>query len=310
LPSLKQIEIAPDLPAEAAFRSIASACLQQIVASRPKILRGDPEGVHLMRVGLRRLRSALSLFADIAVDAKTPAIRRQLKWLTAELGPARELDVFLHRVVTPLGEQHAKLKGMRSLSRDLAGQRDAAMARALVAVSSQRFRQLTDGVAAWIESGRWRHPRSRAGRRRNAQKIEALARAQLERRWAKIRKRGRRLAHLEPRARHRLRIRAKKLRYATEFYGRVFAGRKQARRRTALLSELKRLQECLGELNDIAVHQKLTRAILEAEASPRTPRRDFAAGLLAGHEEARCKPLLARAERAFDALAKRAPYWK
>ena len=312
MPSRKEIEIAPGLPAKAAFQSIASACLQQILANKPAILAGDPEGIHLMRVGLRRLRTAISLFADIAVDAKMPAIKRELKWLTSELGPAREFEVFLTRVVAPLGKQHTRLSGMRTLSRDLADQREAAVARALAAVSSRRFRELTRNVAAWIETGSWREPRRKLARDRGEQPIETVARAQLKRRWKKIRKRGRRLAYLDPRARHELRIRAKKLRYATEFYKTVFAGRKQAKRRVALLSALKQLQECLGELNDIAVHGKLTTGIVEATATPtaRPSRRVFAAGLLADHEEARFKPLLATAERAFGAFEKLAPYWK
>ena len=312
MPSRKEIEIAPDLPAKAAFQSIASACLQQIVASKPAILRGDPEGVHRMRVGLRRLRTALALFADLAVDARTPAVKRELKWLTGELGPAREFEVFLTRVVAPLGKQHTRLSGMRTLSRDLADQREAAVARALAAVSSRRFRELTGNVAGWIETGSWREPRSKLARDRSEQRIEAVARVQLKRRWKKIRKCGGRLAQLDPRARHELRIRAKKLRYATEFYKTVFGGKKQAKRRVAFLSALRQLQECLGELNDIAVHEKLTKGIVETKATPtaRPSRRVFAAGLLADHEEARFKPLLATAERAFDALEKLAPYWK
>jgi len=59
-----------------------------------------------MRVGLRRLRTAISLFADIVADARMPAVRRELKWLTNELGPAREFEVFLTRVVAPPGQQH------------------------------------------------------------------------------------------------------------------------------------------------------------------------------------------------------------
>ncbi len=312
MPSRKQIEIAPDLPANAAFQSIASACLQQIVANRPAIMRGDPAGVHLMRVGLRRLRTALALLSDVAADPAASDLKRELKWLTAELGPARELDVFLAKVVTPLGEQHRRLSGMRLLSRELADQRDAAAASARAAVSSRRYRELTRHVADWIETGGWRQPRRDPARHRGAQSIEKVARAQLKRRWKQLRKRGRQLAQLDPHARHRLRIRAKQLRYATEFYKTLFSRKKQAKRRAAFLSDLKHLQDCLGELNDIAVHGKLTEGILQARATPaaRPSRRKFAAGLLAGHEQARFKPLLASAERAFGALEQRTPYWK
>jgi CHAD domain-containing protein len=312
VPPRKEIKIAPDQPAKAAFQSIASACLAQIVANKPAILAGDPEGVHLMRVGLRRLRTAISLFADIVADARMPAIRRELKWLSDELGPAREFEVFLTRVVAPLGQQHTRLSGMRTLSRDLADQREAAVARAVAAVSSPRFRELTRTAAAWIETGGWRQPRSKLARERGEQPIETVARAQLKRRWKQIRKHGRRLAHLDPGARHELRIRAKKLRYATEFYKTVFAGKKQAKRRAAFLTALKPLQECLGELNDIFVHEKLTNGIVQASAIRKAgqPRQVAAAGLLTSHEEARFKPLLTAAEHAFGTFEKLDPYWK
>jgi triphosphatase len=63
------------------FTAIARACLRQIVGNGPALLKGDPEGVHQMRVGLRRLRAALSLFADMLPDPQTAAIKTGLQWL-------------------------------------------------------------------------------------------------------------------------------------------------------------------------------------------------------------------------------------
>src|SRR5215510_12664662 len=84
------------------------------------------EGVHQMRVGLRRLRAAMSLFADILQDPQTAALKEELKWLTGELGPARELEVLVTRVVAPVKRRHSRLQGISSLSRDLTQQRAAA----------------------------------------------------------------------------------------------------------------------------------------------------------------------------------------
>src|SRR5258706_7787612 len=149
------VDVAPDMPASAAFRSIGFACLKQIVANKPAILAGNPEGIHQMRIGLRRLRAAISLFSDIGAEAEVRDIKWELKWLTSELAPAREFDLFLTRVVAPLEKSHARLTGMRSLSHDLADRRDAAVARALTAVGSQRFRDLTLNLAAWLDVGGW-----------------------------------------------------------------------------------------------------------------------------------------------------------
>ncbi len=88
------VAIAAGMTTADAFRLVASACLKQIIINKPAVLTSDPEGIHQMRVGLRRLRTAMSLFSDIIPGKKTEDIKVELKWLTGELGPARELGVF------------------------------------------------------------------------------------------------------------------------------------------------------------------------------------------------------------------------
>src|SRR6202012_5399704 len=213
-------------------------------------------------------------------------IKDELKWLTNELGPAREFEVFVTRVVAPLGKQHARLAGMRSLSHDLAEQREGAIARGVAAVSSPRYRELPQACAAWLEVGDLREPPEAALRAHCEEPIEGVARAQLKKHWKKIRKCGRELADLDPHARHKLRIRVKKLRYATEFYRAVFPGKKRDKRRAAFLLALKDLQDCFGELNDIFVHEKLTAGIVEAPdaVTAKSPRRGVAAATLRAQE--------------------------
>jgi Uncharacterized conserved protein len=65
------------------------------------------------------------------------------------------------------------------------------------------------------------------------------------------------LHELDARARHKLRIRAKKLRYMIEFFGDVFPGHKNVKRRKTALTSLKTLQDTLGSLNDIAARKAL-----------------------------------------------------
>jgi CHAD domain-containing protein len=232
--------------------------------------------------------------------------------LTNELGPAREFDVFLSKVVAPLKKHHARLADMHGLSQDLAKRREAAVARAAEAVASKRFRDLALDVAAWLETAGWRQPRTRQARERGEAPIATIACAQLSQRWKKLRQRGRQLAKLDPEARHKLRIQAKKLRYATEFYKAVFTGKKKEKRREVFLAALKEMQDRFGELNDIVVHEKLATAIARttADRPPKPVRRAFAAGLLTAHEEARFQPALAAAGHAFRAFEKLKPYWR
>jgi hypothetical protein len=72
------------------------------------------------------------------------------------------------------------------------------------------------------------------------------------------------------------------------------------------------MQDRFGELNDIAVHEKLAAGIAEtpADKASRPARRAFAAGLLRGHEEARFTPVLTAAEHTFRAFEKLKPFWR
>ena len=67
------------------FRAIGFACLKQILDNMPALARADPEGVHQMRVGVRRFRAAISLFKDLLHDDQTAPVKSELKWLAGEL---------------------------------------------------------------------------------------------------------------------------------------------------------------------------------------------------------------------------------
>jgi inorganic triphosphatase YgiF len=287
-----------------AFRIVAITCLKQIVANKSPILASDAEGIHQMRIGLRRLRTAMAFFSDIIPGKKTDDIKTELRWLTAELSPSRELDVFLTEVVHPLEDSPHSVE-MRPLTDELTKRREVALDRAKVAVRSQRFRNLTLNVAEWLEIGRWRTPRDMLLRERGEEPVEALIVAQLNQRWRKIRKRGRDLSELDTRKRHKLRIQAKKLRYASEFFEMLFAEKKTRKRQRKFVAALKDMQDCLGELNDISGHISLSREIA-AEISAGT----LAAGVVIGHEEAREAVVMAAAERAHKKFSKARPYWK
>jgi triphosphatase len=302
------VDLAAGMSTRDGFRVVGRACLKQIVGNEAALLKGDGEGVHQLRVGLRRLRAAISLFADILHDPQAPAIKGELKWLMEELGPARELDVLLKRVVAPVQKRHNRWDGIPTLSHELAEKREAALARAQTAVKSARFSKLTLETAAWLEIGEWAEPQDDLVRDRGDLPIEIFASDQLSRRWKKIRKKGEGLARLNARGRHKLRIQTKKVRYASEFFANVFPDKRAARRRKKFLPALQHLQDALGDLNDIVVHEELITAM--AERNRRSGRkRTFAAGLLAGREDARLDRTMAAATTAYAELAKVKPFW-
>ena len=116
------------------------------------------------------------------------------------------------------------------------------------------------------------------------------------------------MAQLNARGRHKLRIQTKKLRYAVEFFATVFASKRTARRLKWLLPVLERLQDGLGELNEIAVDKERLAAIAIRRGSK--PNRAYAAGLLSEREEARFEAAMAVATEAYAELAKAKPFWR
>ena len=302
-----------DLPAGAiardTFEMIGLACLKQIIDNEPALMKGDPEAVHQMRVGLRRLRAAVSLYRLLLKDSQTAAIKAQLKWLAEELSPARELEVLVSRVVAPMGKRRRRWRGMPSLSKEIAERRDAALIRAQDAVDSARFRELALDVAAWLAAGQWAAPKNDLVRDRGDLQIEDFAAEQLARRWRKVRKKGRALAQLDARSRHKFRIQTKKLRYATEFFSSLYKSKRAVKRLKQFLPALELLQDGLGDLNDIAVHEKRISAMGIRDRRS-NPNRVFAAGLLTGREDARADSALMAAVKAYTDLAKVKPFWR
>ena len=59
------IDLSTKMSTRDASKMIGLACLKQVVDNVPALIKGDPEGVHQMRVGVRRLRAAMSLFAGL-----------------------------------------------------------------------------------------------------------------------------------------------------------------------------------------------------------------------------------------------------
>ncbi len=296
--------LAPDMDAGQGFQRIALACLKQIAANAERLRhRASPEVIHQLRVGLRRLRSAITSFKKVVTDARLPAIKAELKWLTGELDAARNLDVLLHGDYRAAVAERADAEGLKGLGARLRGARRMAYARAGAAVESERFRRLLVDLLIWIETGPWTASEAMALERERP--IGRFAARELEKRRDKIARRGKALRQLDPHARHKLRIEAKKLRYASDVFAGLFGHAKRAR---AFVAVLKDVQDTLGELNDIVVGERLAH---EAAASPGRAETDsaFVAGRITGAQKARIVPLTDRAEAALKAFRDAKPFW-
>jgi triphosphatase len=306
-------KLTPKQSARAAFQSIARACLHQLCSNAGPLRAGDAEGLHQARVSIRRLRTAISLFSTMLRGKQTDLIKRELKWLTGEFGPAREMDVFIERTLEVAAEADHKTHGVNQLADDITKHRNAEFARAQSAVDAARFRALALDVATWIETGDWIYGNGARKALSGKRTIVAIASDQLNRRWKKLVRRGKHFGALNPQQRHKIRIAAKKLRYASEFFADVFPGKKAARGRKRFIAGLKGLQACLGDLNDIVVNKRLSASFVSSPTTRERPDgqawRAFTAGRFCGHEEARFAPVMKAATRAHKAFARLKPFW-
>jgi triphosphatase len=269
-----------------AIATVMTSCRDHWQVNLPAALNGrHPEGVHQVRVGLRRFRSALTLFRKFIPENQREWLNLEAKWLANQLGPVRDLDVFL----TGLGGANSALTtAVRSAHTKAQSAADAAL-------RGQRVRRFMTRLDAWVDGRGWYADDA------EMPQVGAFAREALNKRLRKIRDVAARADELTVDERHELRIAVKKLRYSLEFLSPVLPARKVERTGAVL----KRLQDSLGHLNDLDVAER-TIALAATTASPVERRRIRKAGaaLKAAHKKAaaRAEPETARLCRKFVRL--------
>ena len=199
---------------------ITGSCIRQIVANEPGMCAGHSEALHQLRIGLRRLRAAIKAFAEVTADARQEAIKGELKWVMKQIGPARDLDVFGADVLERLDQIGTHDPHLAAAHRSYDEMRRQAHESARSSIRSDRFRKILLNLAKWINAGPW--TTDAALKKMRERKVTEHA-AEILGEWRKgFRKRCEKVGDLTPKQRHRLRMRAKDLRYVTEFFASLF----------------------------------------------------------------------------------------
>ncbi|RQS55238.1 CHAD domain-containing protein [Burkholderia sp. Bp8984] len=209
--------------------------------------RDDPEFVHQMRVALRRLRTLMRFFPRFADEQWKDTFGADLRWVASLLGTVRDWDVFST-------ESLPALIAADGGSADWDGTLDAARVQATAArvelrqaLHSARYARLTLGWLEWLSAlalppaaGDDDTPSLRRHATKRVRRLFGHLYASPS------------LTSLETAARHQVRIDAKRLRYALEF----FASLASRRTRNETVKTLARVQSVLGEANDtiVALH--------------------------------------------------------
>lgn len=215
----------------------------------------DPEGVHQLRVSLRRLRSALLIFKKHLgpmsrdLDGET---KRSLK----QLGDARDLDVFLTETLAPVIAGSCDEPGLVNLGGIAEKRRADAYGGVRQLVTDRQFNRFLLDLLTVAEGGKLVVKNADVS-------LIPMAQRTLTRRHKKVMVAGNDFERLSEEQRHEVRIELKKLRYACDFFQTVFPG--DATR--AYLRRLADLQEHLGRLNDAAVAAQLTRELAAGDTA-------------------------------------------
>lgn len=276
-----RLKLRRGMSAEQAFERIVGNCLAQIAANEAGVARfHDVESLHQMRVGLRRLRAAFAMFADWL--APPVSLSNELDWLAGELGPARDWDVLMESTLPRAGRAMPQAQALPEISKLVQEGANAMHARVEAAVASPRFRELMDSLVNWCKQRAWRDMLSEARQALLMRPATEVAADILHEDQRRIAKRGRKLKHGGPPERHRLRIAAKRTRYAAEFFSSLYP----KRRVRPYVAALSTLQDELGAMNDAAVADGLL-AGLAAEHSSACAEAGYVRGFLAVRNEQR-----------------------
>ncbi len=285
------------MDAEAAFKAIARNCVRQWDLNEDAALAGEnAEGVHQMRVGLRRLRSAFGLFREV-LPPGADAIAVELRWLAGELGPARDWDVFMEGVLGPILHRMGGESSLRRFAQIAAATRADGYTRVHDAILSARTTALKLDLGRWLVTP-WPEAKKVS--------IGPFADAVLAKRARKLRRLGRDHAILAPEQLHDVRIRAKRLRYAAEFFRSLYRKGRVRRHVRALVA----VQDVLGALNDSDVGARLLEAAVE-RAGAQTEEAWFgrARSLIDGWYAASMQAQLRHLPTAWAALAGQRRFW-
>ncbi len=256
-------EITARMPASVAVARLLLRLLDTVEQNVDGVLRDiDTEFLHDLRVAVRRTRSAIKLLGEVLPADLAPTYAAEFKWLGDMTTPVRDLDVHLlgfdAMAAGLVAAAPADLEPFRVF---LARRRAREFRRLAAILRGPRFRAITDD---------WRKAlleiRDASGPRRRKLTAAALAAGATGRAFRKIAAQGAAItATSAPESLHDLRKRAKDLRYLLEFFAPLHdpvAYRK-------VITDLKQLQDCLGEFQDSQVQREEMHALADAMLAER-----------------------------------------
>ena len=285
-PEVAQAPLLPDAPANDVIQNVLAESVAALLHNDPLVRTGrDPEAVHQARVATRKMRSNLRTFGPLLDPGWTEPLRSELGWLAMGLGAVRDREVLLERLrgsasSLPASDQKSAASLLHLLENEIDGLRKKLIAD----LDSQRYIDLLETLVAAAHAP--------ATLPEADQPARAVLPTMATTPWRRLRSAVRQLpeAPTDPEL-HRIRILAKRARYAAEAVAPV-AGPGAA----AFAKAAAKLQTVLGEHQDSVTAQAWLR---DAKV---TGRRAFVAGELIALERIAANAARAKWRKAWDAL--------
>jgi triphosphatase len=277
-----------------ALRLIVQAAGDQIVANRRAVLETeDPSAAHQLRIGLRRLRSALRAFRPLHDAAALRALEGHARALGRCVGELRDADVLIEEIYAPVADTVDDEGEMARVREALLAHRAAARARVREGLSGGLWSALQLYLALW--------PHTLEHADRLGGSLVRFAPSAIKRQWKKVADRGAHLGALTIEERHEMRKTLKGLRYTCEFFLSLYPEHKA----NQFLKEIRGLQEVFGYLNDVVAAQRLG-AICRSEGQDA----QRAAAYILGWHSAQASHAWKRAHKGWRKLERLAHVWE
>ncbi|WP_319003108.1 CYTH and CHAD domain-containing protein [Acidovorax radicis] len=251
-------------------RVVVAHCLEQVLGNTSEIVEGggDEEHVHQLRIGIRRLRTALGELAPLATGAFNPAWEPPLVEVFQRLGQLRDRGQALQAIVADLRDAGAPALDVRAAAKEAPGQSTAA-----AIVRTPAFQAALIALMAFTAQGHDASPTT-GQEALDAKDTRRLLQKRLRKLHAKVHQGARGFAALPVQEQHRLRKRLKRLRYLTEFVAPALNAEGES-----FLASLQPALSALGRLNDERVA-----SALYGEIAATDPKAWFGVGWLAARQ--------------------------
>jgi triphosphatase len=292
----------PNETVEESLQKIGLVCLKLFLRNEPAALADVPEGVHQMRVSVRRLRSVVATMRRMLPSEEYEWVSHELKWMADVLGPARNWDVFSTNLLAPARSVLLSERDLDKLYRICEHERRSAHQRANAAIRSRQYTAAVLKLLQWLGSCSWRNqPVSQQSALLMAP-IGIVAPSLIERRYKKTKNAADRFDQLTLQQRHEFRIAIKKLRYPIEFFRDLFDNNKVAE----FLQRLKPLQDDVGYANDVRVAREQLSGLQILEDTVAIAR---AAGLVLGWHDRGLADLDGKLRKHVRRFRQARPFW-